>query len=64
MTQYNPNCPYCNVEIDFIEHDDNGTDNGDTFYVLARGICPQCKTAFKWYDIYTLDNFGDLEEDT
>lgn len=63
MTQYNPNCPKCGVEIDFIEHDYGVEDNGDTMCAFARGSCPSCHTDYKWYDVYVLSEFMDLEED-
>ena len=59
---YNPNCPYCKVELDFDDHYDM-YDDGDSIIVKAIGHCPKCKKNFKWEDVFTLCGFQDLEED-
>lgn len=59
---YNPNCPYCKVELDFDDHYDM-YDDGDTIICRAIGHCAKCGKHFKWEDLYTFCGFQDLEED-
>lgn len=53
---YNPNCPYCKVELDFDDHYDM-YDDGDTIICRAIGHCPKCGKHFKWEDLYTFCGF-------
>ena len=59
---YNPNCPHCNIELDFDDHYDM-YDDGDAIIVKAIGHCDKCGKHFKWEDVYTLCAFQGLEED-
>lgn len=59
---YNPYCPHCAVELDFIEHFD-WYDEGDIIFCRASGKCPRCEKKYKWDDVYRLDGFQNVEED-
>lgn len=59
---YNPNCPYCKVELDFDDHYDM-YDDGGTIICRAIGHCPKCGKRFKWEDLYTFCGFQDFVED-
>ena len=61
MALYNPDCPYCDIEIDFEEHTDV-EDEGGEIICRATGQCSQCKRFFMWDDIYVLKTFINLEE--
>lgn len=58
---FNPDCPNCGKEIEFLEHYDL-SDDGDIIIAYATGYCEECGTNYKWKDIYSLENFEDLEE--
>ena len=62
MDQYNPNCPNCGIELDFIEHFDS-YDSGDIIVCMARGTCPHCNKNYRWEDVYKLSNFQWVEEE-
>ena len=59
---YNPDCPYCDTEIDFDEHIDF-YDEGDEIFCVAIGHCSSCGRKYRWEDVYKLDRFQNLEED-
>lgn len=62
MDQYNPNCPNCGTELDFIDHIDT-YDSGDLIVCVARGSCPNCNKSFRWDDVYELKGFQNVEEE-
>ena len=62
MDAYNPYCPSCGVEIDFLDHYDC-YDDGDLAIFKARGVCPKCKRGYRWEDVYSLTSFQYLEEE-
>ena len=50
---FNPCCPNCGKEIEFLEHYDL-SDEGDLIIAYATGYCEECFINYKWKDIYTL----------
>lgn len=62
MDTFNPNCPECGIELDFVEHFDS-YDEGDVIICAARGKCTRCGKKYQWDDVYELRGFQNLEED-
>lgn len=58
---FNPYCPNCGKEIEFLEHYDL-SDEGDIIIANATGRCEECGTDYIWKDIYVLQSFEDLEK--
>lgn len=58
---FNPNCPNCGKEIEFLEHYDL-SDEGDIIIATATGRCEECGADYIWKDIYVLQSFEDLEK--
>lgn len=58
---FNPDCPNCGKEIEFLEHYDL-SDEGDLISATATGRCEECGADYIWKDIYVLQSFEDLEK--
>lgn len=58
---FNPYCPNCGKEIEFLEHYDL-SDEGDIIIANATGRCEECGADYIWKDIYVLQSFEDLEK--
>ena len=56
-----PQCPECEVELDFDDTIDEWC-NGDVIELKKVGHCPNCGKEYKWKDVYSWYYFEDLEE--
>ena len=56
-----PQCPECEVELDFDDTIDEWC-NGDVIELKEVGHCPKCGKEYKWKDVYNWHHFEDLEE--
>lgn len=68
MTITNPNCPECNVELDFDERLSEEIDivrRVDDYFVkeICRGHCPNCNKRYTWNALYSFAHNEELESE-
>lgn len=68
MTITNPNCPECNVELDFDERLSEEIDivrRDDDYCVkeICKGHCPNCNKHYTWNALYSFAYNEELESE-